>query len=260
MGTATPFRARNGLDNQSNVIRNIGNESSISAASAGADALRISGGVLQISNGTTWENVGSGSSFNVVTLTDAATVTPNADTTDLGILTSLSQTTVFANPTGTPTNGQLLQIRITSSTSRAISFGTAYQAASSLSLPTATTGGGAEDYIAFRYNSTDSEWDLIGTTIGALPTGLKTAVATVNFTTASKGQFFSVSVAGALAGDRVVATPSLIMPSGVDEDELECDPIYAYGSCTTNGTVRLFVGSVLGGLIGGQRNINLLLG
>jgi hypothetical protein len=183
----------------------------------------------------------------------------NSDDGDFFTIT-LSEDTTFQNPTGTPTNGQLLQIRITSSASRAISFGTAYQAASSLSLPTATTGGGAEDYIAFRYNSTDSEWDLIGTTIGALPTGLKTAVATVNFTTASKGQFFSVSVAGALAGDRVVATPSLIMPSGVDEDELECDPIYAYGSCTTNGTVRLFVGSVLGGLIGGQRNINLLLG
>jgi hypothetical protein len=107
----------------------------------------------------------------VVTLTDAATVTPNADTTDLGVLTSLSQTTTFANPTGSPTNGQLLQIRITSSTSRAISFGTAYQAASALSLPTATTGGGAEDYLAFHWNSTDSEWDLIGTTIGgAYPT------------------------------------------------------------------------------------------
>ena len=106
----------------------------------------------------------------VVSLTDAATVTPNTDTTDIGILTSLSQTTTFANPSGTPTNGQLLQIRITSSTSRAISFGTAYQAASSLSLPTATTGSSAEDYIGFRYNSLDSKWDLIGTTIGAYPT------------------------------------------------------------------------------------------
>lgn len=168
MGTATPLRARFGLDNQSNVLRGIGTESSISAASAGADALRISGGVLQISNGSTWENVGgSGGSLRVVTLTDAATVTPNADTTDLGVLTSLSQSTTFANPTGTPTNGQLLQLRITSSASQAIAFGTAYQSASSLSLPTATTGSNAEDYLAFRWNSTDSKWDLIGTTIGA---------------------------------------------------------------------------------------------
>jgi hypothetical protein len=92
----------------------------------------------------------------------------NSDDGDFFVIT-LSENTTFQNPTGAPTNGQLLQIRITSSTSRAISFGTAYQAASSLSLPTATTGSSTEDYIAFRYNSTDSEWDLIGTTIGAYP-------------------------------------------------------------------------------------------
>jgi len=174
MGTATPYRARFGLDNQANVIRNIGDESSISAASAGAGALRINSNTLQISDGATWNNVGSGSSFRVVTLTDAATVTPNADTTDLGILTSLSQITTFANPTGTPTNGQLLQIRITSSAIRAISFGSAYQGASTLVLPSATTGSNAEDYIAFRWNSTDSKWDMIGTSIGA--TGSSTGI------------------------------------------------------------------------------------
>jgi hypothetical protein len=35
-------------------------------------------------------------------------------------------------------------------------------------LPIATTGGGAVDYIAFRWNATDDKWDMIGTTIGAL--------------------------------------------------------------------------------------------
>lgn len=99
----------------------------------------------------------------VVSLIDAAVITPNANTTDIGILT-LSQSTTFANPTGTPTDGQLLQIRITSSTSRSISFGTAYEAASSLTLPLATTGGGAEDWIAFRWNGT--KWKLVATTIG----------------------------------------------------------------------------------------------
>lgn len=138
----------------------------------------------------------------VVTLTDAATVTPNADTTDIGILTSLSQTTVFANPTGTPTNGQLLQIRITSSASRAISFGTAYQASSSLILPSATTGSNAEDYIAFRYNSIDSKWDLVGTTIGAIA-GASTALdsisntqGTVLFRGAASWQGLAPSTAG----------------------------------------------------------------
>lgn len=101
----------------------------------------------------------------VVTLTSSSNLTAiNSDTIDIGII-SLSESTTFQNPTGTPFDGQLLQIRITSSASRAIAFGTAYQTASSLSLPTTSTGGGAEDYIAFRWNSTDSKWDLIGTTI-----------------------------------------------------------------------------------------------
>lgn len=95
----------------------------------------------------------------------------NANKADIFKL-SLSENTTFENPTGNLIDGQLLQIRITSSTSRAIAFGTAYQTASSLALPTATTGGGDEDYIAFRWNSTDSKWDLIGTTIGAYPTAI----------------------------------------------------------------------------------------
>ena len=107
----------------------------------------------------------------VVALVDAATVTPNSNTTDIGVLLSLSQTTVFANPTGSPVDGQLLQIKVASIVSRAISFGTAYQAASSLGLPFATTGGSKEDYIAFRYNSVDIKYDLIGTTIGATVSG-----------------------------------------------------------------------------------------
>ena len=108
----------------------------------------------------------------VVALTDAATVTPNSNTTDIGVLLSLSQTTVFANPTGSPVDGQLLQIRLASLVSRAISFGTIYQAASSLGLPQFTTGGGAEDYISFRYNSADVKYDLIGTTIGSASIGI----------------------------------------------------------------------------------------
>ena len=103
----------------------------------------------------------------VVTLTDAATVTLNSAITDIGVLLSISQATEISNPTGTPVDGQLLQLRIASLVSRPISFGTAYQGASSLGLPQFTTGGGAEDYIAFRYNSADVKYDLIGTTIGA---------------------------------------------------------------------------------------------
>ena len=102
----------------------------------------------------------------VVTLTDAATITPNIDTTDVGVLTSLSQNSTFANPTGTPVTGQGLILRITSTTTRTLTFGSNYEASTTLILPTATTGSSVEDYIGFRYNSTSSKFVIVASTIG----------------------------------------------------------------------------------------------
>jgi hypothetical protein len=202
----------------------------------------------------------SSQSTKVVTLTSSSNLTAcNADTTDIGIIT-LTENTTFSNPTGTPFDGQLLLYRIVSASSFTIAFDTDFEPASSLSYPLATTGGNKLDEIAARWSATRSKWIYDATTIGAIASGLRTAVVTVDFTSPSKGTFFNVSVASALSGDRIVPTPSLVMPSGVDEDELECDPIVAYGSCTSNGTVRLFIGSVDGSFIYGQRNINLVIG
>lgn len=94
-------------------------------------------------------------------LTDAATVTPNVGTTDEAVLTSLSQTTTFANPTGTPASGQKLQIKVKSLSSQAISFGTVYRGSVDLALPASTTGLGKTDYFVFQYNSEDSKWDFL---------------------------------------------------------------------------------------------------
>src|SRR6185369_9953832 len=78
-------------------------------------------------NGSAWEVLGGAtggsSSPRVVTLTDAATVTLNADSTDVGVLTSLSQGTTFANPTGTPVSEQTIELRVKSSSSRALTWG-----------------------------------------------------------------------------------------------------------------------------------------
>jgi len=101
-----------------------------------------------------------------VQLTDQATVTPNADTTDLGVLLTLSQSTFIANPTGTPTDGQQLLIRITSASAQSLSWGTAYRAGATVALPAATTGSAKTDYNAFIYNNNSSTWDITGTTFG----------------------------------------------------------------------------------------------
>lgn len=102
----------------------------------------------------------------VVTLTDAATVTPNADTTSMGILSSLSQTTTFANPTGTPTDGQRLEIRVKSASSQAVSFGTQYRSGVDILLPTTTTGSAKTDRFLFEYDLADTKWDIVGRVTG----------------------------------------------------------------------------------------------
>ena len=102
---------------------------------------------------------GGGGSPTITILTDAATVTPNVDTTTIGILASLSQNTTIANPIGTPTNYQELVLRITSSSIRRITWGTSYNKL----LPNTTSGEGREDYFQFRYNTLDTKWDLVQT-------------------------------------------------------------------------------------------------
>jgi len=98
--------------------------------------------------------------LRAIALTDAATVTPNSNTTDIGTLATLSQNTTFANPTGTPSEGQLLQLRITSLLPRLLTFGSGYQV---VSIAT-TSGGGVSDYIALRWNATSSIWDIVSNT------------------------------------------------------------------------------------------------
>lgn len=100
----------------------------------------------------------------VVTLTDAATVTLNADTTDLGLLLTLSQATLLANPTGTVLDGQMLELRITSSTSRALTYGSQFRGGTALALPPSTTGGGATDYIGLQWRAANSTWDILAYT------------------------------------------------------------------------------------------------
>lgn len=102
----------------------------------------------------------------VHTLTDAATVTPDIDSYDGGKLTTLSQTTTFANPTGTPTPFQTYVLRITSSTARAISFGSQYRGSTDLPLPTFTSGGGLTDYIGIRWNVDATKWDFVSKNFG----------------------------------------------------------------------------------------------
>ena len=104
--------------------------------------------------------------LRVVTLTDAATVTPNADTTDIGLLLTLSQATQIANPTGAPTDGQRLSLRIKSTTARALTYGAQFRGGTDIALLASTTGGSKTDYLGFIFNAADTTWDFTATTRG----------------------------------------------------------------------------------------------
>jgi hypothetical protein len=96
-----------------------------------------------------------------VSITNSATPTPNSDTTDIYLVTALAQTATFGAPTGTPTEGQQLIIRIKdNATARSLAWNAIYRASSDLALPT-TTIVSKTVYLGFMYNSTDSKWDLL---------------------------------------------------------------------------------------------------
>jgi hypothetical protein len=96
----------------------------------------------------------------VTTIASSATPTPNADTDDLYVITALGTATVFGAPTGTPTEGQSLIIRIKdNAAARAITWNAIYRGIG-VTLPT-TTVVSKVLYVGFKYNASDTKWDAI---------------------------------------------------------------------------------------------------
>lgn len=96
----------------------------------------------------------------VYEIASTGTATPDVSTTDDYIITALATGVTFAAPTGTPTQGQKLIIRVTDNgTSRAITWNSAYKPIG-ITLPTATLASGVI-YVGGKYNSTTSFWNMI---------------------------------------------------------------------------------------------------
>lgn len=93
------------------------------------------------------------------------TLTPNGDTTDLFEAEGLTGAITLATPSGTPTDGQKLLIRLKDNgTARGITWTTSsggYRAIG-ITLPT-TTVLSKTTYVGCVYNSTDSFWDAVAT-------------------------------------------------------------------------------------------------
>jgi len=98
----------------------------------------------------------------VTSMTDATSFTPAGDTSDMATQTNTQAAgTLTANaPSGTPTNGQMLILRIKSTNVQTFAWNGIYRGCTTIALPTATTGSSKTDYFTYRYNSADSKWDL----------------------------------------------------------------------------------------------------
>lgn len=95
----------------------------------------------------------------VVPYTSSSTITVDIRTTDIAT-TTINQTTAFANPLGTPFNGQMFEIWGRATTSQTISWGT--QFASSTDLNNITTVASGTTKWLFEYRQDSGKWELMG--------------------------------------------------------------------------------------------------
>ena len=86
---------------------------------------------------------------------------PNADTTDLYIISWLSSWVTIWNITGSPAEWQQLEMRIKDNwTTRALGWGTIYRNSPTYTFPSGTSTW-KWMYLILQYNATDTKWDLI---------------------------------------------------------------------------------------------------
>lgn len=104
----------------------------------------------------------------VVSMSDATSITPTGDTADINTQANTQAVgTLTANaPSGTPTDGQNLILRIKCTNTQNWSWNAIYRGSNDIVLPTATTGTSKTDMLLFKYNSTDTKWDLAAKSLG----------------------------------------------------------------------------------------------
>lgn len=96
----------------------------------------------------------------VTSITSSTTPTPDVSVEDQLQITALAGNATFGAPTGTPTNGQPLIIRIKDNgTARTLAWNAIYRAVGTV-LPT-TTIVSKTLYVGCVYNSTDTKWDVV---------------------------------------------------------------------------------------------------
>jgi len=103
----------------------------------------------------------------IVSTASTATLTIDSDAYDAAVLTAQAAALSIANPTGTPTECQMLLIRIKDNgTARAITWSGSQWRALGVPLPLTTVISKALVVLA-AWNVADSKWDVIGLSMEA---------------------------------------------------------------------------------------------
>jgi hypothetical protein len=120
---------------------------------------------LQIYSGSVWQTA---TNARTVVIADAASITINADITDVATQANTQSvgTLTINAPTGTPVNGQKILLRLRSTNVQTFSFNAIFTGSDDLSLPTTSSGATKYDYLGFVYNSTATKWQLVGKVFG----------------------------------------------------------------------------------------------
>jgi hypothetical protein len=108
-------------------------------------------------------NPTSGVATRVVSITSSATITPTANTADQYEVTALATGATIAAPSGTPSDGQKIILRIKDNgTAQALTWTTTSGAYRSIGvgLPATTISSGIL-YVGCIYNSQDTYWDVV---------------------------------------------------------------------------------------------------
>ena len=97
-----------------------------------------------------------------VSMADATSVTPTSDTADINTFTSTQAggTLTVNAPSGTPTDGQKLILRLKSTNAQTYSFNATYAFSTTVTAPT-TLAAGKTDYIGLMWNATNTKWDVV---------------------------------------------------------------------------------------------------
>lgn len=140
------------------ITTGVWNGTTIAIANGGTGATTLAGASIPTYTSTnTFTN--KRITRRVVTTTQSATPTINTDNTDMASITGLAQaiTSMTTNLSGTPVQGDFLEIQITDNgTARAITWGASF-VASTVALPT-TTVISTLLHVLFEWDSTSSKW------------------------------------------------------------------------------------------------------